>query len=113
MSPQAGRRRLMIILGTRPEAVKLAPVILEARRAADQFDLLVVATGQHRQMLDQVLRFFGIRPDVDLDIMSHDQDLCHVTTQALDWSIDMTADACRAPARFGRRPTRCRRLSRR
>jgi len=98
VSPQAGRRRLMIILGTRPEAVKLAPVILEARRAADQFDLLVVTTGQHGQMLDQVLGFFGIRPDVDLDIMSHDQDLCHVTTQALDWSIDMTADACRAPA---------------
>ena len=84
MSPSAGRQRLMIILGTRPEAVKLAPVILEARRAADRFELMVVTTGQHRQMLDQVLGLFGIRPDVDLDIMSHDQDLRYVTTQALN-----------------------------
>ena len=84
MSTQTVLRRLMIVLGTRPEAVKLAPVILEARGMADQFDVLVVTTGQHRRMLDQVLELFDIRPDVDLGIMSHDQDLRHVTTQALD-----------------------------
>jgi UDP-N-acetylglucosamine 2-epimerase (non-hydrolysing) len=84
VSARIDRRRLMIVLGTRPEAIKLAPVILEARSAADRFDVRVVTTGQHRQMLDQALALFGIDADVDLDIMSHDQDLRHVTTQALD-----------------------------
>jgi UDP-N-acetylglucosamine 2-epimerase (non-hydrolysing) len=81
----------MIILGTRPEAVKLAPVILEARRAGG-LELLVVSTGQHRQMLDQVLGLFGIRPDVDLDIMRYDQDLRHVTTQALSGLYSAMSD---------------------
>jgi UDP-N-acetylglucosamine 2-epimerase (non-hydrolysing) len=79
----------MVVLGTRPEAVKLAPVILEARRAGDRFDAVVVTTGQHRQMLDQVLDLFGIRPDVDLDIMRHDQDLRQVTIQALSGLYDV------------------------
>ena len=88
MTAAAERRRLLIVLGTRPEAIKLAPVILEARRAADRFVPLVVTTGQHRQMLDQVLELFDIRTDVDLSIMSHDQDLRHITTQALDGLYD-------------------------
>ena len=75
--------RLMVVLGTRPEAIKLAPVILAGRRAGGWFETYVVATGQHRQMLDQVLGLFDIRVDVDLGIMSHDQSLCHVTTAAL------------------------------
>jgi UDP-N-acetylglucosamine 2-epimerase (non-hydrolysing) len=75
--------RLLIVVGTRPEAIKLAPVILEARRLPAWFDTRVVATGQHRHMLDQVLALFDIRPDLDLGIMSHDQSLCHVTTEAL------------------------------
>ncbi len=73
----------MVILGTRPEAIKLAPLILRSRQAPDRFDTLVVTTGQHREMLDQALGLFDIRADVDLGIMSHDQDLGQVTSAAL------------------------------
>lgn len=76
--------KLMVVLGTRPEAIKLAPVILKARERPARFETVVVATGQHRQMLDQILGPFDIRPDVDLDIMRADQSLCHVTTSALE-----------------------------
>jgi UDP-N-acetylglucosamine 2-epimerase (non-hydrolysing) len=75
--------RLVVVLGTRPEAIKLAPVILEARQNPWRFDTRVVATGQHREMLDQVLGLFDIQVDRDLDIMRRDQDLCEVTTEAL------------------------------
>lgn len=88
MTDHVGRRRLLIVLGTRPEAIKLAPVILEALRAADRFTPVVVTTGQHREMLDQVLHLFGLRADVDLGIMSHDQDLRDITTHALDGLYD-------------------------
>lgn len=61
--------RVMTVVGTRPEAVKMAPVIQELRRHPDRFDVLVCATAQHREMLDQVLTLFGVVPDVDLDLM--------------------------------------------
>jgi len=73
----------MIVIGTRPEAIKLAPVVLAARRRSSEFDVLVVRTSQHREMLDQVLANFDLRADVDLDIMKADQDQVYVTTEAL------------------------------
>jgi UDP-N-acetylglucosamine 2-epimerase (non-hydrolysing) len=71
--------RLLFVFGTRPEAIKLAPVILHARARPADFDVRVCVTAQHRQMLDQVLEAYGIRPDADLDIMKPDQDLFDVT----------------------------------
>lgn len=63
-------RRVLVVFGTRPEAIKLAPVI-RALEESDGFEAVVAVTGQHREMLDQVNAFFGITPDIDLDLMSH------------------------------------------
>jgi UDP-N-acetylglucosamine 2-epimerase (non-hydrolysing) len=73
---------ILFIFGTRPEAIKLAPVILEARRHADLRPLVAV-TAQHRQMLDQVLALFGIVPDYDLDLMQSGQTIFEITSRAL------------------------------
>lgn len=78
----SGRIPIMAIFGTRPEAVKMAPVVQRLRDGAD-FAPLVVVTGQHREMLDQVTRLFGITPDVDLDIMLPEQSLVDIATRAL------------------------------
>lgn len=75
--------RLMFIIGTRPEAIKLAPVILEARAHPSRFEVCVVRTSQHREMLDQMMEFFGLPVDFDLDIMRANQDLVHTTTEGL------------------------------
>lgn len=75
--------RTLFIFGTRPEAIKLAPLIRLMRTMADHFEVSVCVTGQHRSMLDQVLSLFDIRPDVDLDIMTPNQDLTDVTTAVL------------------------------
>ena len=72
----------MVVMGTRPEAIKLAPVVLELRKHAE-IDPVVVATAQHRDMLDQVLSHFSIEPDVDLDLMIPNQTLFHVTGEAI------------------------------
>jgi UDP-N-acetylglucosamine 2-epimerase (non-hydrolysing) len=80
----AGRRRLMIVLGTRPEAIKLAPVILGARERPEDFETVVVATGQHRELVDQVLGLFDLAVDVSLAIMQPDQRLAYVTGAVLD-----------------------------
>jgi len=74
--------RVLTIMGTRPEAIKLAPVVGELA-ARDAFEQIVVATGQHRQMLDQALDLFGIRPDVDLDLMQQNQGLGEFASRAL------------------------------
>lgn len=79
--------KLMIVVGTRPEAIKLAPVILEAKRRPD-VETIVAATGQHKEMLEQMLQVFDIQPDIDLSIMRHDQNLCHITTAALQGLYD-------------------------
>ncbi len=76
-------RRLLVVVGTRPEAIKLAPLVLEARRAPELFETVVVSTGQHREMLAQVLDLFEVAVDLDLGIMTPDQSLGHVTTAAL------------------------------
>jgi len=77
------RPRLLTIIGTRPEAIKMAPVILEIQRAADRFHHTLVSTAQHREMLDQVLTVFGITPDVDLGLMQPNQSLADLTARAL------------------------------
>jgi UDP-N-acetylglucosamine 2-epimerase len=77
-------RKVVVICGTRPEAIKLAPVVLELRRRPEVFETRVVVTAQHRQMLDQVLRVFGIGADADLDIMRDGQTPSEVTVRALE-----------------------------
>ncbi|WP_419616672.1 UDP-N-acetylglucosamine 2-epimerase, partial [Thiolapillus sp.] len=74
--------KILIIFGTRPEAIKMAPVV-KALQATDGIDAQVCVTAQHRQMLDQVLDLFDIQPDYDLDIMKSGQDLTDVTTSVL------------------------------
>lgn len=73
----------MLVFGTRPEAIKMAPLVKFLLSHPDDFQTTVVVTGQHRQMLDQVLDLFGIKPDFDLDIMKANQDLTDVTTRIL------------------------------
>ena len=75
--------KVMVVLGTRPEAIKMAPVIGELQKHGDRFETLVCVTAQHRQMLDQVLNLFDIRVDFDLDIMKPGQDLYDVTCDVL------------------------------
>jgi UDP-N-acetylglucosamine 2-epimerase (non-hydrolysing) len=77
------QRRVMFCFGTRPEAIKLAPVIRELGRYPREFQPVVLVTAQHRQMLDQVLRVFDIRPDYDLDVMRPGQSLADVTVGVL------------------------------
>ncbi len=74
----------MVTCGTRPEAIKLAPVILELRRHPEEFETFVLVSGQHREMLDQVLRTFDIVPNADLDIMEEGQTPFEITTHALE-----------------------------
>lgn len=77
-------KKLLFIFGTRPEAIKMLPIVNYARETyADKFVVKVCVTGQHRQMLDQVLSLFDVVPDYDLDIMAHGQDLYDVTSKAL------------------------------
>ena len=75
--------KISIIFGTRPEAIKLASVILRIRKDA-RFKCRVCVTAQHRQMLDQVLEIFGIQPDVDLDLMRPSQSLARLSARALE-----------------------------
>lgn len=74
--------KVMVVFGTRPEAIKMAPVIKELRKVTD-IETVVVVTAQHREMLDQVLQLFGIVPDYDLDLMKEKQDLYSITTGVL------------------------------
>ena len=77
------KKKVMAIFGTRPEAIKMAPVILELRKFAGEFETTVAVTAQHREMLDQVLALFRIQPDFDLNIMSAGQTLFDITSRAL------------------------------
>jgi UDP-N-acetylglucosamine 2-epimerase (non-hydrolysing) len=80
--PSSNRLRIMFIFGTRPEAIKMAPVILMAK-SRPEFEVLVCTTGQHREMLDQVLTLFGIQADVDLNLMKAGQTLSTLTASAV------------------------------
>ena len=73
----------MLVFGTRPEAIKMAPLVKEFRKYPEKFETIVCVTGQHREMLDQVLRLFNIEPDYDLNIMKQGQDLYDVTARIL------------------------------
>jgi UDP-N-acetylglucosamine 2-epimerase (non-hydrolysing) len=77
-------KKILTIVGTRPEAIKLAPVIMELNTRVDEFSSKVCFTGQHRQLLDQAMESFGINPDFDLDIMVPDQSLSQVTARAIE-----------------------------
>lgn len=83
----------MLVFGTRPEAIKMAPLVKEFQKQKDTFETVVCVTGQHRQMLDQVLDLFEITPDYDLDIMKPGQDLYDVTARVLTGMRDVLADA--------------------
>jgi len=76
-------KKMMLVLGTRPEAIKMAPLVKEFQKHPDKFHSVVCVTGQHREMLDQVLHIFDIVPDYDLNIMQQGQDLYDVTTRVL------------------------------
>lgn len=76
--------KVMSIFGTRPEAIKMAPLVLELQKRSDQFESIVTVTAQHRQMLDQVLDIFQIDPDFDLNIMQERQTLKDVTIRSLE-----------------------------
>ena len=83
--------KVMTVCGTRPEAIKMAPVVLELQKHADRIQTIVAVTAQHRQMLDQVLDLFQITPDYDLDIMSQGQTLYDITTKSLMGLKDVLA----------------------
>ncbi len=76
--------KVLTVIGTRPEAIKLCPVILELARRPDHFESIVCVTAQHREMLDQVLSVFEVAPEYDLNIMSPDQSLAEVTARAVE-----------------------------
>jgi UDP-N-acetylglucosamine 2-epimerase (non-hydrolysing) len=76
--------KVMTVFGTRPEAIKMAPLVHELNKHGDQIESIVCVTAQHRQMLDQVLEIFDIRPDIDLNIMKDRQTLVQITTRALE-----------------------------
>jgi UDP-N-acetylglucosamine 2-epimerase (non-hydrolysing) len=83
------KKRILFVFGTRPEAIKLAPLITEFCRFRDTFDTKICITAQHREMLDQILRFFEITPGFDLDIMRPGQSLFDVTISALKGMEDV------------------------
>ena len=75
--------KVMTVFGTRPEAIKMAPIVLELKQRSDEFDSVCVVSAQHRQMLDQVLEIFHITPDYDLDIMKQRQTLDQITSNVI------------------------------
>lgn len=77
-------KKILIVFGTRPEAIKMAPVVKEFQKYPARFETLVCVTAQHREMLDQILRVFEIIPDFDLDIMKHGQDLTEITIRVME-----------------------------
>lgn len=76
--------KVMVVFGTRPEAIKMAPLVLELQKQSETIETITVVTAQHRQMLDQVLETFHIQPDYDLDIMGKNQSLLDITAKILE-----------------------------
>ena len=85
--------RVMLVFGTRPEAIKMAPLVKEFQKNFKKFETIVCVTGQHREMLDQVLHLFEIKPDYDLNIMKQGQDLYDVTARVLIGMRDVLKEA--------------------
>ena len=86
-------KKVMLVFGTRPEAIKMAPLVKEFQKHPETFETIVCVTGQHRQMLDQVLQLFEITPDYDLNIMKQGQDLYDVTARVLTGMRDVLKEA--------------------
>lgn len=86
-------KKIMLVFGTRPEAIKMAPLVKEFQKHPERFETIVCVTGQHREMLDQVLHIFEIKPDYDLNIMKQGQDLYDVTARVLTGMRDVLKDA--------------------
>ena len=87
-------KKIMLVFGTRPEAIKMCPLVKEFQKRADEFETIVCVTGQHREMLDQVLKIFEVTPDIDLNIMKQGQDLTDVTVRILNGMRDMFKECC-------------------
>src|SRR5579871_1495083 len=77
------KKRIGIVFGTRPDAIKMAPVIFELRKRPSEFETVAISTGQHRQMLDQVLQVFDVNADLELDVMRHNQTLSGLSCRIL------------------------------
>ena len=86
-------KKIMLVFGTRPEAIKMAPLVKEFQKYPEAFQTIVCVTGQHRQMLDQVLQLFEITPDYDLNIMKQGQDLYDVTARVLTGMREVLKEA--------------------
>lgn len=86
-------KKIMLVFGTRPEAIKMAPLVKEFQKDTERFKTIVCVTGQHREMLDQVLHLFEITPDYDLNIMKQGQDLYDVTARVLTGMRDVLKEA--------------------
>ncbi|MDE6460525.1 MAG: UDP-N-acetylglucosamine 2-epimerase (non-hydrolyzing) [Paramuribaculum sp.] len=86
-------KTIMLVFGTRPEAIKMAPLVKEFQKHPEEFKTIVCVTGQHRQMLDQVLDIFEIKPDFDLNIMKQGQDLYDVTARVLTGMRDVLKES--------------------
>jgi len=86
------RKRVGIVFGTRPDAIKMAPVVLELANRPDEFEAVVISTGQHRQMLDQVLEVFDVTTDIELDLMRHNQTLNGLTRRILEGMDTLLAE---------------------
>ena len=86
-------KSVMLVFGTRPEAIKMAPLVKEFQKYPNEFKTIVCVTGQHREMLDQVLQIFEIKPDYDLNIMKQGQDLYDVTSRVLVGLRDVLKEA--------------------
>jgi len=82
-------KKIMLVFGTRPEAIKMCPLVKEFQKYPEDFETIVCVTGQHREMLDQVLRIFDVQPDYDLNIMKQGQDLYDVTARVLTGMRDV------------------------
>lgn len=82
-------KKVMLVFGTRPEAIKMCPLVKELQKRKDEFETIVCVTGQHREMLDQVLKIFDVKPDIDLNIMKQGQDLTDVTVRILNGMRDV------------------------
>lgn len=87
-------KKVMLVFGTRPEAIKMCPLVKEFQKDTKNFETIVCVTGQHREMLDQVLTIFDVKPDYDLNIMKQGQDLTDVTARVLTGLRDVFKD-CR------------------
>ena len=85
-------KKILLVFGTRPEAIKMAPLVKEFQKDTEHFETKVCVTAQHRQMLDQVLEVFGITPDYDLNIMAPNQDLYDITSKVLLGLRDVLQD---------------------